>query len=801
MKIINNSKKLSILALSLISSGLVQATESKAEYIDIMNQTARLIEERIAELNKMAVDEKVLLTAEEANFDLSRRPIFSNDKYLSINGIIYPVTINNTVSAPFRHWSDESAMRNLFSFLGEDWELSWYSGGITFVNKKFGNYDYGNGCLLEYYPMAENIPNEYINRDFGLVRELESCFDGSMGDIPNYEAERTNPHHYGVHAQYANFVSIEKYNNQIITAHSPRSEYGDIANPVIGFYDGGNQVKDMITAISKGRPYQQIDDISVHGTKLFVSAVSAHNRIDIFDLETKEYQYSLGIKHNGNAKIKVSDEFIFVTGKQGIAVYQNVVAKKYETKVLTPFTMLTETQAHSIENVGNTLIAFTDTSYSVFNIANMEHGVTKNPVMVGQVGFSAVDLEGNTLITKQGSRVATYDVNQFIANGYSFNEAAKGIYLVDGQEVFAKDFLLTEQGFIALTDSVTSNVHTINAVTFTPNVSVTETRLEFSTLPTTARVQQVLQEGLTEGIDTLKANTRSLIHTRLVDGNTVEITNYTSVDVVNLAIDITAKDQYNWARLGSVDFLPAYTRITLPLTYFNAEKRFNTVNGSGVYDYSGMLSTMKGHWGTYGEKGTQHIFTSRFTTSTQHPLLTKLETISANWDIDFIERTIFNPKEKDWNAESAKRHLELITNMAYVFSSETFKNKLMNYKATYGHDLQIASQVLRTQSDYDDFLQVNLNENGFSNVAKLNGFEASFGIVGQRGTTFGVSDAEMDRIDSGDYQSFARIMAEQLVSNYFLDCVPRPCNWTEPHLTRLIMDVFEELSIAGELPY
>ncbi|MGL4449318.1 MAG: chitinase N-terminal domain-containing protein, partial [Aeromonas sp.] len=31
-------------------------------------------------------------------------------------------------------------------------ELTWYDNGVVAVNKLFGNYDYGNGCLLEYKP-------------------------------------------------------------------------------------------------------------------------------------------------------------------------------------------------------------------------------------------------------------------------------------------------------------------------------------------------------------------------------------------------------------------------------------------------------------------------------------------------------------------------------------------------------------------------------------------------------------------------------------------------------------------------
>ncbi|MGF1689377.1 hypothetical protein L4C36_22405 [Photobacterium japonica] len=795
--------KFSLLAMSIMASGMANANQSQPEYIEMMNETARKIEARLAELNQFAVSPDHLYTIDQVDFDPTRVPVFSNGKYLSINGIVYPVTTDNTVSVPMRHWSDESAMRNLFSFLGEEWELSWYQGGMTFVNKKFGNYDYGNGCLLEYYPMADRIPGDYINKDYGLVRELETCFDNSMGERPEYEAERVNPHHFAVHAQYANFIALEAYKNQLIAVHSPRAEYGDIANPVVGFYDQKTGQSDKITAISKGRPYTQINDIRLMDSQLYVSAVSAHNRIDIFDVDTKEYQYSLGVNLEGAAKIAVSEQYVFVSSNKGIAVYHNVAADKHEIKAMTPFAYLANHDAHSLEVLGNKLLAASSTGYAVFDLAAMGEGKTVKAMVEAPVGFAAIDLKGNQLVTKQSQRIAIYDVAKFIADGYRFKEAAQGAYLVDGQGYSAKDLQLTDQGFVTLTDSVTTHVHTLRAVTFTPNVSVPEATLTFSALPAEAMVTSVLKDAEGEGASVLSlvANTRSMLNVRLLDRDTVEITNFTEVDMANVELDITAQNQYNWARLGQIDRLPAHTRIVLPITALNADKRFNTVDGSGVYDYSEMLKTMQGVSGAYGHEGTQNVFMSRFNTTTDHPLLNKLEAITANWDIDFTDRTIFDTQEVVWTADSAKRHMELLTNMAYVMSSDAFKQKLMNYKATYGHDMQIGPNVLNTESEYANFLNITLGENGFTNFRKAEDFQNPYGIVGRRGTMFGLSDEELDRIERGDLNRFAHYMAEQLSRNYYLDCTPTPCTWKEQHLAKLIMDVMTELADAGDLPY
>lgn len=800
----NNALKLSLLSLSFFASSVANANDqtSKPEYIEIMNQTARLIEERISELNRMAVDDRILLTAEEANFDESRRPIFSNDKYLSINGIAYPITTENTVSAPLVHWSDDSGMRNMFNFLGDDWELSWYEGGVVFVNKKFGNYNYGNGCLLEYYPRAASIPDEYINRDFGLVRELESCFDGSMGDTPDFEANRFNPHHFGVHAQYANFVAIESYQDLLIAAHSPRSEYGEIANPVIGFYNPKTQEREIINGIGRGRPYQQISDIEVHANKLYVAATSQHGRIDVFNLDDKEYLYSFAITAKADAKIKVTDAFIFVTDKDKIFVYQNVETDKHNVLEQTPYAVLSDVNVDNIELINDTtLLGVSNSNYYIFDIANLPHLGSRQASFIGNKGFGAIDLKDNKLVTKQDGRMAIYDIDRFVNDAYVFKEAANAVYLLDGHEIHANDFLITEDGIVTLSDSVISLIHSMKDVSFEPNVSVAKNTLTFDALPESARIERILLNDSNVSVLSITTNTSTLVQARLLDGDRVEIGNYTEVDLTDVSFDVTAQGQNNWVHLTEIDYLPAYTRIILPLTALNADKRFNTVNGSGVFDYTKMLSTMKGNLGTYGNQGTLDVFSSRYKTNTRHPLFEKLNQIKANWEIEFLDKTILTDKEADWTQANAKKHIELLTNFAYVVSSERFKEKLMNFKAEYGHDLQISSEVLNTQEAYANFLAVTLKENNFYNVAKLHGYQRSFGITGQRGSTFGASAEELKIVAEGDFDALGFALAKQLVSNYFLDCMPKPCNWNETHLQKLIVDVYIELNRADELPY
>ncbi|MGL5947504.1 MAG: carbohydrate-binding protein, partial [Aeromonas sp.] len=76
------------------------------------------------------------------------------NRYLDVNGTHYRLNADNYVlfDMPSPDFFDETALRNIFTSFDLDWELTWYDNGVVAVNKLFGNYDYGNGCLLEYKP-------------------------------------------------------------------------------------------------------------------------------------------------------------------------------------------------------------------------------------------------------------------------------------------------------------------------------------------------------------------------------------------------------------------------------------------------------------------------------------------------------------------------------------------------------------------------------------------------------------------------------------------------------------------------
>ncbi|MGL4936599.1 chitinase N-terminal domain-containing protein [Shewanella sp.] len=98
--------------------------------------------------------------------------IQNGQRYMDVNGSRYRLNNDNYIlfDMPKPNFLDETKLRNIFDFFNEDWELTWYDGGMVAVNTLFGNYDYGNGCLMEYSP--GNSALESVSR---ISSETSSC--------------------------------------------------------------------------------------------------------------------------------------------------------------------------------------------------------------------------------------------------------------------------------------------------------------------------------------------------------------------------------------------------------------------------------------------------------------------------------------------------------------------------------------------------------------------------------------------------------------------------------------------------
>lgn len=767
---------------------------SNIKYVQVMNEMAQKMKDRISELK---------IYAQNPDFFFYK----DGKKYIKISDIDYEIDEQHgTPIIPLRNWADESATRGLFGFFDETWEFSWSEGGAVVVNKEWGNYDWGKACLLEYRP------NTYVEKDF-VLNETMSCRDGS------YVAEPINstyfaPYKFGVNAAYANMVSIEQIGDKMIVAQSPTAENMAHDVPMVGIYDSKANTTTKILGINASEPYKGLDDLRSHHSQLFVSAISAHNRIDVFSGDTIEYQYSFAVEHEGKGKIAVNDQYIFVADENHIAVYRNEAADAGEIKAITPFAYLAyaHTQPTSLEFVDSKLLVGGAQGSAVYDLAALSQGATLEPFVKNLPSFESMDANEKFILVKENNsqyieattRFAMYDVKQFIANNYQFKDAHKATYLINDFWVDGTDLLIRDDEIVSLTNTIIESVKfdKLDTLDFKANAYVPTAQLTLNALPQGATVVKIMEDGLNEGVQTLSANMASMVNVRVIDRDTVEITNFTPVDMKGLNLDIKAHNQHSWVRLANLDALPAYTRIILPITALNVDKSFNTVEGSGVYNYTDMLSTLEGKGNTYGHYGTLHLFDSRFETATKHPLLDKLNKIEATWDVKFTDRLVNAPEaEMPWDANSVKRHLNLLTNAAFIISSDAFKNKLMNYKETYGHDMFLYGATFETKAQYEELLTHTLKSNGFTNFRKKEGFQNAFTFGKSSGTTFGLSDKELDKIENGDLQDFALYLGDQIGNNWYVDCPPKPCDWTEIHFAKLFIDVYNELDKAGELPY
>ena len=210
---------------------------SQVKYVQIMNKMATQMVQRVSELKKYAQDPDFYFFKD-------------GKKFIKINDIDYEIDAEHgTPIIPLRNWADDSATRNLFSFFDQDWEFSMYEGGAVVVNKTWGNYDWGNGCVLEY------LPNGHLESDY-VLNEAFTCMDGSdKHEKP--DATSIAPYKFGVDVAHSNMVSIEQLGDKLIVAQSPSA--GD--SPMVGIYDTKANTTTKILSISEAQPYKGLDDL------------------------------------------------------------------------------------------------------------------------------------------------------------------------------------------------------------------------------------------------------------------------------------------------------------------------------------------------------------------------------------------------------------------------------------------------------------------------------------------------------------------------------------------------------------
>ncbi len=206
--------------------------------------------------------------------------IINGERFIELSGIKYKLNNKNNPEIPLRSWDDTSAIQTLFPFFTDDWELSQYSGGAVFVNKYF-NYNYGNGCLLEYYPDG-SIQNGQITD--GII-ETSSCSVNSFDTNVRYFGNpiRLTPQDFNQDRFHA--TAVERlYRDRLYITRSVQNQnnYIDVYN--IKTNEIIDRIEGSTTSSGQTYKYHRLNELYIEDNYLFIVSWES-NRVDVLDLD------------------------------------------------------------------------------------------------------------------------------------------------------------------------------------------------------------------------------------------------------------------------------------------------------------------------------------------------------------------------------------------------------------------------------------------------------------------------------------------------------------------------------------
>lgn len=687
----------------LIGAAVVGAAPSFANaendyFVDVYQQAYSQINERAEELRVLASDENNVITEDGV-------------RYIMVNDTRYRLTKDNYIhfDATFPDFYDETNYRNVFDFLDTSWELTWADGGVVIVNKNFGNYDWGQGCLLEYLPrgfVAQNGEFEHV------LMELDSC---SLNNFDKEVAFITKPEQIELTDFTQNGFEVtaaEAYQNRLYVTHSKGGEgtvsiYDIETKVLLGTIDGYE--KDGVHY-----PYNVITELNVHDGKLYVSSLSS-NRVDIFDL-TNDHAHVMtlgtGLWNGENAIVHAqasaaNQDYIFVSDAKGINVYRQQDATADNHGQLGRYASLRfgngldtyrKVQMHVI---GDYLIAnVMGREYYVYDITQIESSIDTplEPLKVVSSDIQKIDLLNDNLMVSERTKLRFQTVADFIANDFELTDTTQTIEQISGIAVGNhRDIVLTDQHMVLANDeALTIARHQNKAIQFVADTSVKTTKIAFDSIPAMS-VNKILQND--ESYETLinedqrSVRVNSLVKTELLDNDMIKITSYVAQDLTDINIEMRFNGLNKWFTLGNFDRIPAFTQIILPLSAFGDQYQFNSANRDGVFDLSDFVDS---------GLDIKAALTTRFSSDTDK-FAQVLMTLKPNWNL------VFAP---DWggnwlpiNGLYAREWMVIMTNFAYMMSQEEFKHLWFNFNTVFGHDMSgpRSQEDVFTAEDYQHY--------------------------------------------------------------------------------------------------
>ncbi|HIF9437471.1 TPA: YncE family protein [Photobacterium damselae] len=663
----------------------------------------------------------------------------NNQRYLEVNGIKYRLNSDNYILFDFpRPFTDESSFRNIFNSLSDDWELTWYDLGVVMVNKHFGNYEYGNGCLMEYYPGGTTFDNEFTR----VALETSSC---SLNDFSTqleyFEHDKTiTAQDLGVES--LSITAVERYKDRLYVTQ-------DTTPGTVFIIDVNTKaVLGTITGIETPTgfaDYKRINELYIRDNLLYVASLSS-NRVDIFDLDnnhqhvttigTGSWSGSNGILHAQS--VVANNEYVIVSDASNrISVYRQSEVTPENNLKMSRYGFLNfegkythrKVQMHILDHY--LLVLTANKNYYIYDLNKIDDAVASgtylDPEMRVDQRIQKIDKEGDKLIVNFADRIEWHSVNDVIAANFSFDKPLRTIKSLNGYSITALNDLHFSHGELVTASAKGLSIDNlkVNDVAFVADQSVETKNIHFDALMPSS-VTEILTNDEPHSVlinrELRSVNINSLVKTQLLDNETVQITNYAAKELKDIAVELKLNGINKWFVLGQFDRLPAYAQITLPLSAFG--EQFNSVDGDGYFDLAPLFAS---------SMNITKAFEARFDSKTDTFAQT-LARLKPSWEIRFAANS--EGKWRAMNGLYAREWLIIMTNFAYMVSSNEFKHVWFNFKDIMGYDMHGTAGAVNepngffTAQDYDHYYH-SLLKRPYVNV----GITAMGGGLGSQGIT------------------------------------------------------------------
>ncbi|MGF1686515.1 hypothetical protein L4C36_07435 [Photobacterium japonica] len=687
-----------LLAAPYAVAASTQNAVDEQQYVVEMQTMHRMMNERIEALRAYASDEKNVIQRDGRRFIMveDREYEIGKDNYLYFD-----------IPRPFHN---EEIFRHIFGFFNEDWELTLYERGMVAVNRIYGNYDYGNGCLMEYNPSHPFTSAEGSKTPFSL--EISTCQvdEGRSHQTLRYLGKGTPLTHetFG-YAQSGDFApeSVALHGDKVYVGNTnsgfSRIDRYDMRTqkalaPITGF-----------TLNGKEETYRVVSDVTEHNGRLFVASLSS-NRVDIYDLNNNDQiimslgtgvywgdTFSTALTHPYS--VAANDDYIFVadiTGKISIYKQSDATLANHKRAVKHAFFDLPESNSIwrniKMEVVENELIVSFDNSNTyVFALDSIEPGQTLTPakqiIHRSQRRNVYEAQDGSVLTGTSQGKVEIFNKGelQFTENGVAQAPAFElNTYFDDlnNKEVSTKasfdlaannsTLAMLQGNTVLLADIESLNVYVNNYAAWDP---APELDLNGSDV-----VKQPLLTN-EESWESLTQNHEVRVN-RLLSGkqrlDSLEIISYAAQRTHDLDVEARFGKTGPWVKLGTINELEPFTSFKLDQV-LEENRVYPTVND----EQSVTIMGLKGM-----EYMPANLIDIRLTSDTD-TFVQKITDLKPNWRLRF---GTYSPETHgNWGRITgpyAREWMIMMANFAYIMNSPEFEHIWFNYKETFGRGEQ-----------------------------------------------------------------------------------------------------------------